>query len=331
MLQTTLTLDKPPVPRKGITVGSLFAGGVDGGILGFQMASPVYAPVVSLDFDPSATKVLQHNHSHTVLTRDIREESWRTFEDCMVQIITAPCQTYSPAQSMNQSKMDQKKLVEGKELYLHGFRQLAMGQPEVFVAENVPKFLNYRIPTECFTELRPYTVFIFQLDTADFRLPQERARVFFLGFRQPWPYSEVPDPLQYQIHDRQLYIRDIKEPDPEINIPDYIKKRVDGGYRDLPSIKTDNDLGNTCVAHYGKDQGTELIMDERGYKGLRPYTVREYARKQGIPDWYDFSPATRTTAYKLIGNSVSPLPMRALGLITLEYFRYYYPNLINEE
>ncbi|WP_336431202.1 DNA cytosine methyltransferase [Providencia rettgeri] len=38
--------------------------------------------------------------------------------------------------------------------------------------------------------------------------------------------------------------------------------------------------------------------------GVRPYTVREYARLQGVPDWFEF-PVSQTDAYRQIGNGVS--------------------------
>ena len=146
----------------------------------------------------------------------------------------------------------------------------------------------------------------------------ERERVFFLGFRKKFP--GVPDIFQHQLHDRQQKIKDIKELKPKFNIPDYIKNRIDGKYRDLPSIKTDNDIGNTCVAHYAKDRSTTLIFDDNGYKGLRPFTPREYARLQGIPEEYVFSSTSMTTKYKMIGNSVSPVICRAIALEVKKYF-----------
>ena len=39
----------------------------------------------------------------------------------------------------------------------------------------------------------------------------------------------------------------------------------------------------------------------------RPYTVREYARLQGFPDWFKFS-GTDRDAYRQIGNAVA-VPM----------------------
>ena len=45
----------------------------------------------------------------------------------------------------------------------------------------------------------------------------------------------------------------------------------------------------------------------RDGNNIRPYTVREYARLQGFPDWFKFE-GTDNDAYRQIGNAV-PVPM----------------------
>jgi hypothetical protein len=40
------------------------------------------------------------------------------------------------------------------------------------------------------------------------------------------------------------------------------------------------DIAATCVAYYAKDLSTRLVADARFPRGVRPYTVREYARLQ---------------------------------------------------
>jgi DNA (cytosine-5)-methyltransferase 1 len=64
-------------------------------------------------------------------------------------------------------------------------------------------------------------------------------------------------------------------------------KRINGKYRDLPII-VDPDVSNvlapTCVAHYSKDLSTRLVKDKNSKYGVRPFSIREYARLQGFPD-----------------------------------------------
>lgn len=74
-------------------------------------------------------------------------------------------------------------------------------------------------------------------------------------------------------------------------MPDYVVKRINGGYRDFPIIiepELHNAIAPTCVAHYSKDLSTRLVKDRTVKYGLRPFSVREYARLQGFPDDFYF-------------------------------------------
>jgi len=63
-------------------------------------------------------------------------------------------------------------------------------------------------------------------------------------------------------------------------------------------------IAPTCVAHYAEDLSTRLVADNRFPRGVRPYTVREYARLQGVPDESTFAGGAND-AYRMIGNGVS--------------------------
>jgi DNA (cytosine-5)-methyltransferase 1 len=49
---------------------------------------------------------------------------------------------------------------------------------------------------------------------------------------------------------------------------------------------------------------TRLVTDKRFPFGVRPYTVREYARLQGVPDSFSFT-GGENDGYRMIGNGVS--------------------------
>jgi len=99
---------------------------------------------------------------------------------------------------------------------------------------------------------------------------------------------------------------EILEPNPDPHIPDYVSRRLAGAYRDRPIISDPErgDIAPTCVAHYAKDLSTRLVADKRFPRGVRPYTVREYARLQGVPDTFSFV-GSDNDAYRMIGNGVS--------------------------
>ena len=111
------------------------------------------------------------------------------------------------------------------------------------------------------------------------------------------------------------------EKNPEVDMPEYVHRRINGKYRDLPiMINPDetNALAPTCVAHYAKDLSTRLVMDKKSQYGVRPFSIREYAWLQGFPDDFYF-PNTRSS-YKLIGNAV-PVDMgKWVGKEVMKYF-----------
>lgn len=302
-----------------ISVGSVFSGAVDGMSMGFMQAG--YDVQIANEIDKTAIKTASINYKHKILQSDIRDISCEEYKGLNVFVGTFPCVEYTRAANIHKKgrETNWKQAYHWaivRDLFLHYMRFIALNQPDVWLFENSPDIRKFPIVIETFRKLPPYDVHEFVLDTLDFNLPQKRKRLFLAAFKKPY---NMPSPLLFQSFDRQLTIKDIKEKEPQIHIPDFVKSRIDGAYRDLPSVKGDYDLGNTCVAHYARDCGTTLIKDSRGYKGLRPFTVREYARLMGIPDSFEFA-NERTTNFKHIGNSVSPVITRALAEGIKGYF-----------
>lgn len=130
-------------------------------------------------------------------------------------------------------------------------------------------------------------------------LPQRRDRLIIIGTRKPFTVRPPENT-------RPVTLKSILEADPDVTRPKAIQTRMTGGYRDRPIISdpANNDIAPTCVAHYAKDKSTRLVKDKRYPLGVRPYSVREFARLQGVPDWFQF-PVSSTAAYRQIGNGVS--------------------------
>mgnify|MGYP003693667853 FL=1 len=101
-----------------------------------------------------------------------------------------------------------------------------------------------------------------------------------------------------------------------------LARRLAGAYRDRPIVSDPRrgDIAPTCVAHYAKDLSTRLVADKRFPHGVRPYTVREYARLQGVPDTFTFA-GSDNDAYRMIGNGVSVPVGEWIGSEVVRYFQ----------
>lgn len=116
-------------------------------------------------------------------------------------------------------------------------------------------------------------------------------------------------------------VKSILEKDVSIRVNQTVLARLKGAYRDKPIIvdpEDSNAIAPTCVAHYAKDMGTRLVKDKNYPAGVRPFTIREYARLQGVPD--DFILPDKNYAYKQIGNGVAVPMARWIGQQALKYF-----------
>jgi DNA (cytosine-5)-methyltransferase 1 len=136
-----------------------------------------------------------------------------------------------------------------------------------------------------------------------------------VGSRRPFQWNKP-------VSRRRVSLKEILEEEPVVEIPKYVAKRLKGKYRDLPIISDPDrgDIAPTCVAHYSKDLSPRLVVDRRFKHGVRPYSVREYARLQGVPDSFVF-PCSERAAYKMIGNGVSIPVGRWIGRETIRYFK----------
>jgi DNA (cytosine-5)-methyltransferase 1 len=116
-------------------------------------------------------------------------------------------------------------------------------------------------------------------------------------------------------------LKSILEKNPYIEMPDYVLRRIEGKYRDLPIVVDPNGtnvLAPTCVAHYAKDLSTRLVLDPKSKYGMRPFSIREYARLQGFPDDYIFE--NKRSSYRLIGNAVPVNMGEWIGKEAMRYF-----------
>jgi DNA (cytosine-5)-methyltransferase 1 len=143
----------------------------------------------------------------------------------------------------------------------------------------------------------------------------KKRRLIIIGSRRSFAWREPKA-------ERAISLKEILESDPAPHIPDYVSRRLAGKYRDRPIVSDPErgDIAPTCVAHYSKDLSTRLVADKRFTHGARPYTVREYARLQGVPDEFTFV-GSDNDAYRMIGNGVSVPVGKWIGSEIIRYFQ----------
>lgn len=267
--------------------------------------------IQSLDLDVEATNCMKSNpdyFSHTVVTADIKNKT--VLEQPATDIIvgTYPCTRYSTIADIHGTRT-------GDDLFLHFFRHIAIEKPEMYVVEKVPGMKKFKVVMEAMTKLPDYYVQVFcPVDAANW-LPQRRKRLILFGTRKPFNI------LAPNIIRNKPRLKDILEKDPIVEMPDYVISRIKGKYRDKPIIvdpEQPSALAPTCVAHYAKDLGTRLVKDQKSKYGLRPFSIREYARLQGFPD--DFHFENKRSSYKLIGNAVPVQMGKWVGDYAMKYF-----------
>lgn len=264
--------------------------------------------IQSLEIEKNCINTLMMNFSHKVVQSDIRDITVLSQNKADISIGTYPCTKYSTISDIHNTRT-------GDDLYLHFFRHLAIEQPEMYILENVPGMKKFPVVMEAMTKLPGYYLNVFCPIDALTWLPQSRKRLILIGTKKQISIS----PPENQ---KRVTLKEIIESAPEIKIPDYVLTRMNGGYRDKPIIcdpEDSNAYAPTCVAHYSKDRGTRMVKDKTHPMGVRPFTVKEYARLQGVPDSFKFS-GSDSEIYRQIGNGVAVPLAEWLGKQAINYF-----------
>lgn len=286
-----------------ITANGYFSGC---GLMDVGLAQAGIHVQTSYEIDEAAVAVARQNGMNSVQC-DMTQKLVHGEPDCHVKVFTYPCTKYSTIADIHGVRT-------GDELYLHALRHMVIKPPEVFVAENVPGMRKFPVVMETMTKLPDYYVTVFCPVSSQTWLPQRRDRLIIIGSRKNflWREPQCAKPKR---------LKEIMESEPQVEIPEYFYNRLNGKYRDKPIVcdPDRDDIAPTCVAHYSKDVSTRVVKDAAFKHGVRPFTVREYARLQGLPDSFQFNCPDRL-AYKFIGNGVSVPVAEWIGHELQRYF-----------
>ena len=210
------------------------------------------------------------------------------------------------------------------------------GEHEQDIPANVPMSEESR---EALSKKLNYWVDFKVLRAADFGVPQNRERIFIVGFDQDYYKSanfdelfQWPEPIKSPTRLGDI-LEDSATLDPKYTLSEKLwaghlrrkeehgKKGNGFGYR---LFNENSPYTNTISARYYKD-GSEILIDQ-SHLGKRPrkLTPRECARLQGFPENYDLSAVSDVQMYKQFGNSVSVPVIEAVAkqlINTLEIAR----------
>lgn len=193
-------------------------------------------------------------------------------------------------------------------------------RPKAFLLENVKRLRTHdkgRTISIILSHLKllNYSVDMTVLRAADFGVPQNRERLFIVGYNNDYLTEnqkfkfEFPRPLNMETRVGSI-LDDVV--DEKYIISDKLyeghlrrrqeHKRKGNGFG-FCMFNKDSKYTNTISARYYKD-GSEILIDMGEGKNPRKLTPRECARLQGFPDEF-IIPVSDTQAYKQFGNSVA--------------------------
>lgn len=302
------------------------AGGLD---LGFEKAG--FDVVWANEYDKEIWATYEKNHKNTFLDkRSIVDIPSDEVPDCDGIIGGPPCQSWSEAGS--------KRGIADKrgQLFYEFMRILADKKPKFFLAENVSgmllpahkeALLNIK---EMFTEIG-YDLSFQLLNVSDFGVPQDRKRVFFIGYRKdldmkftfPKPTTlENKITLENAISDLKNNVLPAKEGNYtngnkcKILNHEYMIGGFSSMYMSRNRVRSWDEVSYTIQAggrhaplHPQAPKMNLVSQNVREFVKAkedlyRRLSVRECARVQTFPDSFSFEYNNVVAGYKMIGNAV---------------------------
>ena len=293
----------------------LFAG-IGGLRLGFERTNKC-ENVFSAEIDANACLTYLNNFNEdpqldvTKLTRD----SIKSIPDFDILLAGFPCQTFSIA-GIKKGFKDSRG-----QLFFDIAKILKIKKPQAFLLENVKGLVSHergntlKTILKILTEELNYHVTYQILNSKDFGVPQNRERIYIVGFKNKPDFS-FPTPLGTKVSISHILEKEVAE---KYFISErywqclqqhkarHQNKGNGFGYK----IIEDSGISNAIVAG-GMGKERNLIIDHslktadpkynKAY--VRKMTPREWARLQGYPDDFKIHPID-THAYKQLGNSVT--------------------------
>lgn len=348
MVNTNWSEEYSVTPLRQYTSVELFAGG--GGLaLGMSLAG--FHHVLLNEFDSSACKTLRKNRPDwNIIEGDVRNVDFTPLRG-RVDFLSGgfPCQAFSYA-----GKQGGFNDTRGT-LFFELARAVKEIQPKVFMGENVKGLTSHEdgrtFETICnvvkelgYTLVEPRV-----LKAIMYQVPQKRERLIMVAIRNdiakqvqfhwPSPYERVLT-LRDALYKSIIFDTDVpvsegaKYPEKKQKVLELVPQG--GDWRNLPEDVAREYMGGSWLLGGGKTgMARRLSLNEPSLTltcapaqkqterchplETRPLTVREYARIQTFPDYWQFE-GSMSDKYKQIGNAVPVNLAWAVGRSLIRLF-----------
>lgn len=323
--------------------------GIGGLSLGFEDAG--FEVISAIDLWDDAIKTYNHNRNKKV-AQTVTVEAFN--EDILPEIVTdnhitgiiggPPCQGFS---TVGRRNIDDAR----NQLYLEFYKAVKIAKPDFFLIENVKGMLTLNkgaFVKDIIKRFGPeglgYNITYKLLNAADYGIPQNRYRVFYVGikgkdfvFPEPFTYhlsakdgisdllgadnthygSSPQNEFQRQMRGDQKHPLNQDYTDHSEQTVRIISMIPDGGnIKSLPPEFWQVRKYNKAFERMSSERPSNTI--DTGHRNYFHYaepripTVRESARIQSFPDNFEII-GTRGSQYKQVGNAVPPLLARVIA------------------
>lgn len=297
-----------------VKIVDLFAG-IGGIRLGVEQAFGSIDCVFTSEIDKYAVTTYKANFKDSHIFGDIKQIDGNDVPDHDILLAGFPCQPFSQA-GLKKGFTDTRGT-----LFFDIERILLAKQPKAFLLENVKQLKGHdkgRTFQTIIDHLNKagYKVFYEILKARDFGVPQNRERIYIVGFLDHSINFEFPKPTNLPTR-----VGDIL--DDVVDEKYTISNKLWSGHKRRKELNKLNGKGfgyglfnkesaytNTISARYYKD-GSEILIEQES-KNPRKLTPREAARLQGFPEGY-IIPVSDAQAYKQFGNSVAVPVIKAIA------------------
>ncbi len=302
----------------------LFAG-IGGIRLGFEQAAiDLKIPLVNVftsEINPKAVETYQANFGNEPIHGDISQINATDIPSFDILLAGFPCQPFSQA-GLKKGLEDDRG-----QLFFEVRRILKEHQPKTFLLENVKQLRSHNkgetltLMLDSLKNIGYANLHTTVLRARDFGVPQNRERLFIVGFLNPTVKFQFPQGTQQPTRLGDILEKTVS---PKYTISDRLwaghQKRKENNKKNgkgfgYSLFTSESSHANTISARYYKD-GSEILIDQPNHNP-RKLTPREAARLQGFPDTFSIS-SSDTQAYIQFGNSVAVPVIKAIATTMMQ-------------